>query len=177
MKIQTEGRVTKVSLGDVIDEKLDGPALAEAIAGAEVVIFDLDRVKRITSLGIKGWIGFLKLLPDSLYYCFVRCRPNIVTQFNCVDGFEGRGELVSLYLPYACPRCGERHELLVDVAAEKDRLAKFLGPPLQCSRCQVEEEIEDVPEVYLAFASKCKKPSPPEIAQETIAASGVRKHR
>src|SRR5437899_411296 len=86
-------------LSGTIDETLDRPLLTQGNDG--VIVLDLEGVTRVTSYGVREWINALSMLPAQ-YLAFVNCHPSVVSQFNMVQGFAGRGQLVSLYLPYAC---------------------------------------------------------------------------
>src|SRR5688572_19764647 len=101
-----------VSLGGTLREETALSARLPSLTGT--VIFDLDKLERITSFGVREWLaGFKSLRAD--YYAFVRCRPALVAQFNMVAGFGERGELVSMYAPYRCPECDTYFEKFVDL--------------------------------------------------------------
>src|SRR5262245_60173605 len=90
-------------VGGGIEEHLEPN---EVVGGASgLVVFDLGKVNRITSFGVREWISALHELAAS-YYCFINCRPAIVTQFNMVSQFGGTGELVTFFAPYVCTKCG-----------------------------------------------------------------------
>jgi hypothetical protein len=165
----------RVVLPEVLGENFDGNSLAQSLASKPVIVFDFDRVGLITSYGIREWVRFLKMLPDSSYYCFVRCTPAVVTQLNAITTFPGRGEVLSIYLPYVCPECDERSELLLDVQHEQERLVQLRYPRMSCSRCEIESELDEVPEVYFSYVSKCAKPSPREPALAMMASAKGRR--
>jgi hypothetical protein len=162
------GRASRIVLPDVMDGYVDGVTMAESIAGAESVVFDFDRVRRITSFGAREWIRLLERIPKETYYCFIRCRPSVVLQLSSVENFAGRGELVSLYVPYACPSCSHGFEILVDLAAEKERFEQKLPPPMKCPKCHREAEFDEVAEIYFDYAASCAPASPPDAVKELI---------
>jgi anti-anti-sigma regulatory factor len=150
-----------VRLAGTIDESTDAQALVPN--GADVVVFDLDGVRRITSYGVLQWVKALKDL-RARYYGFMRCRPSIVRQFNMVAGFGKHGELLSVYLPYFCEGCDQEFESLLDLRADF-ALAQASSPPdTRCSRCGEPTEFDDVPKSYFAFSSDYPRPNPPELA-------------
>jgi hypothetical protein len=177
--ILDHGFACVVVMPDVINERFDGAALGEELQDARAIVFDLDRVELVTSYGIRQWIRMIGSLPPEPYYCFIRGRPAAVAQFNLVPGFAGRGELLSIFVPYSCPRCSGTSELLVDVEADKDLLDSMSAPPIQCARCRVDAELEDVPEVYFTFVANAPRPSPPGpvAALITGSPSGARANR
>ncbi len=154
-----------VRLAGTIDETTDTLALVPN--GADVVVFDLDGVRRITSYGVLQWVKALKDL-RARYYAFMRCRPSIVRQFNMVAGFGKHGELLSIYLPYFCEGCDQEFETLLDLRADYV-LAQTSSPPEgRCSRCGELAEFDDVPKSYLAFSVDYPRPNPPELAQKLM---------
>jgi hypothetical protein len=154
-----------VRLAGTIDETTD--ALALVPSGADMVVFDLDGVRRITSYGVLQWVKALKDL-RARYYGFMRCRPSIVRQFNMVAGFGKHGELLSIYLPYFCEGCDQEFETLLDLRADYV-LAQTSSPPdSRCSRCGEVAEFDDVPKSYMAFSVDYPRPNPPELAQKLM---------
>jgi hypothetical protein len=177
MNVIVEGKMAKVALPPVLNERFNDGTIAEVISAAEAILFDFDACQRITSFGIREWTRLLKQIPDTGYYGFVRVRPQVVVQFNVVHGFAGRGELLSMYVPYACPKCPEKFELLIDVAFENERIAQKMAPRVQCPNCLVDADMEELPAFYFSFVSRNPKPSPPEALQAAISASMSRRGR
>ncbi len=156
---------TLVRVEGTIDESTEIQTLLPA--GAEVVIYDLDGVKRITSYGVLQWVKALKEL-RARYYGFMRCRPCIVRQFNMVAGFGKQGEVLSVYLPYFCEGCDAEFENLLDLRADFV-IAQTASPPeVRCPTCSAVAEFDDVPKSFLAFSSDYPKPHPPELAVRLI---------
>ena len=156
---------TLIRLAGTIDETTDTLSLVPN--GSDVVVFDLDGVRRITSYGVLQWVKALKDL-RARYYAFMRCRPSIVRQFNMVAGFGKHGELLSIYLPYFCEGCDQEFETLLDLRADYV-LAQTSSPPTsRCARCGELAEFDDVPKSYLAFSVDYPRPNPPELAQKLM---------
>lgn len=154
-----------VRIEGTIDESTDAQALLPS--GADVVLYDLDGVKRITSYGVLQWVKALKEL-RARYYGFMRCRPCIVRQFNMVAGFGKRGEVLSVYLPYFCEPCDAEFETLLDLRADFAVAQNASPPEVRCPTCNAVAEFDDVPKSFLAFSSDYPKPSPPELAVRLI---------
>lgn len=150
-----------VRLAGTIDETTDAQGLLPS--GADVVVFDLDGVRRITSYGVLQWVKALKEL-RSRYYGFMRCRPSIVRQFNMVAGFGKHGEVLSIYLPYFCETCDQEFETLLDLRADYALVQAATPPDARCTQCGNLAEFDDVPKSYLAFSSDYPRPNPPELA-------------
>ncbi len=166
LAVEPKDGCTVLRLSGVIDTNFPGDALVAAAQGA--VVLDLDGVTRISSYGVRQWVKTVKDLPST--YCgFVRARPALVMQFNLMANFAGKGELLSLYLPYVCPDCEAFTERLVDVRAEHDTLARYQPPSTPCSACQKPADFDDLAESYLAYAGKAPRPNPPDAVARLVA--------
>src|SRR3954454_10396308 len=101
---------TVVKLSGIIDDSFDRARFLEGLGS--IIVFDLEGVTRITSYGVREWMNALRGLPSDSYYCFVRARPTIVSQFNMVAKFGAQGQLITLYSPYHCSSCDNDFEVL-----------------------------------------------------------------
>lgn len=147
-----------IRLAGTIDESFDVNAFWEGVEG--VVVVDLDEVRGITSYGVREWVRAVKDLPCE-YLGFVRCRPAMVSQFNMVANFGGRGQLLSLFAAYVCRRCRKEVEQLIDVRQEHEAVRTFTPPLVTCPECQEEAELDDLPQVYFSYAAARPAPMPP----------------
>ncbi|MBI3181972.1 MAG: protein kinase [Myxococcales bacterium] len=147
----------------MVDERFDGRTIFSGAHGP--LVLDLDGVGRITSFGVRAWLEALGRVRADLYYCFVRCRPQVLIQFNMVAGFAGRGELLSFYVPYLCGECGRESEVLVDLL--KDALTSE-PPPIACSACGGKAEIDDDPATYFEYAMRAPRPNPPAAVEALL---------
>ena len=111
------------------------------------------------------WVTALKAL-DASYYCFVHCRPCMVDQFNLVDSFPQRGEMISFYAVFICQDCEKEVDLLVN------RCSNFRldsGPPeVACPACGGRAEFDEVPELYFRYILSTPAPRPPPAANNAI---------
>ncbi len=160
------GGARVVRIAGEINERFDPRAIIQGPA-ASIVVFDLDQLVRISSFGLSQWVLALEGLTAD-YYCFVRVRPAIVDQFNMVRAFAQRGELVSLYAPFRCPRCDEVVSLLVDLRRDFALLEALDFPPLRCARCQETTELDELPDLYFRYVRSMPPPQPPPAAAAAI---------
>jgi hypothetical protein len=159
-----------VEIRGVIDETFDLTALT---AIDEIVLFDLDGVKRMTSFGIREWREALSNL-EARYLGFVRCRPAVLAQFNLVPGFGCGGELISFYLPYICMECDHFDMILLDRRTD-DEVVEWGAPPdLECSECGAQMEFDDIPTACFRYARLAPRPRPPFAAVAMIDDVGTR---
>jgi hypothetical protein len=125
------------------------PLKALAVQLGRRVVADLGDIRRINSLGVRSWIEFVQALGDR-ELVFRRCPPVMVEQINTVAGFRGRARIESVLAPYACERCQEGHQVLLEVG-------KDLAPPQDdaparaCPRCATPMSLDDLPERYFQF--------------------------
>ena len=159
-----------VRIVGTIDETFDRSALTGGTVQA--VVFDLDGVRKITSFGIREWVQAIKVVPAG-YVGYLRCRPALISQFNMISAFAGRGELLSFYAPYLCASCGEAFEVLVDRRRQHAEIVSLSLPPARCTRCGKDAELDDAPEVYLAYAARAPLPSPPPVVDDLLAGAGL----
>jgi serine/threonine protein kinase len=158
-----------VAIEGAIDETFErGQVLAQA-GSSECVVFDLNDVYRLSSFGIPEWLEVMTAIPAS-YYAFIRARPVVISQFNVVMNFPGRGELLSAYAPYICGECGTCTEVLVDI-----RKTRTLMGNAPCAKCKAEAELDEHPDTYFEYVSRAAPVSPPPEVDEIL--SGVRLSR
>lgn len=154
-----------LTLSGNIDESFDPAKLAEGVSG--VVVIDVDGVRRITSFGVREWMNALKAMSFEACY-FVRCRPAVVSQFNMVQGFGGRGELLSFYAPYVCVGCGKDLELLLDLRLQHEQVRGLTPPEVKCEACGGQAELDDVPAAYFSYVASAPKPNPPPLVEALL---------
>jgi hypothetical protein len=53
-----------------------------------VVVFDLDKLMRVCSFGVRLWMHVIRDLKAD-YWAVVRCRAAIIRQVAVIDGFLG----------------------------------------------------------------------------------------
>ncbi len=160
---------TRLRLTGRVDETLNVDALLAGLGG--VVIVDLRGVRQFNSYGVRAWIDFVEGFGGT-YLGFTHCRPATTTQFNSVARFGGRGELISLYAPYLCPRCGQCDELLIDLRRQYREIRQLRPPALKCSRCVADSEFDDLPEAFFLYAAHRPPPAPPPLAATLIDGPG-----
>jgi hypothetical protein len=140
-------------LEGVLDEI--SPPILERLAtelGAEKSVFlDVAGVKRINSLGVRAWCGFVKKLSATRTVTFRRCSPAFVEQLNSVIDFRSQAKVESIIAPYFCETTGDvfYEELTIGKDVKKDDFSKLEGR--RCERCPKPLIFDDLPERYLHF--------------------------
>jgi hypothetical protein len=138
-----ENGESEVRLFGIIDEHADLSAL-DALPARRVVL-NLRGIRRINSFGVRLWMDQIKKVSARVPLEFVEVPPPIVDQANMLEGFLGRGKVISFYVPYACETCDQYVERLVTAA---DCVRGGL-PEVRCATCSSVLEVDDVEEQYL----------------------------
>jgi CheY-like chemotaxis protein len=143
----------RVDIRGAFDQASDFAALTRRISddgGLRVVVFDLSRVRQITSWGAREWILFLRGLPAAIDYRFVNGSTLFSRHCSMVADMLGRGEVLTLGLPYECASCGAERARLVHVAWLTPRVRSD-PPPFRCSSCGEEERFAELPDRFFSF--------------------------
>ena len=156
----------RLVLDGTIDERASLEEHFRKLTGT--VIIDLDKVDRITSFGVLEWRAGLRCLESADFYAFIRCRPPLVTQFNLVDGFAQRGELVSFYLPYFCRACSNEFQILVDLRHHYFVAVSREPPHARCRKCGGDAEFDGLAEDYLSYVGSRPRPHVPPSGYQII---------
>ncbi len=150
IKKTQNGDTLSILLSGSIEENVDfetqiGPTPAS-------VVVNCKEVTRINSVGVKGWIKYFQALSTKgVKLKFDQCSTAIVEQINLISNFLAGGEVVSLFVPYACGQCGA--ELAALYRAE-DLKKSTNVPPVKCSKCQGEAVFDDLPDEYFGFLKR-----------------------
>ena len=122
--------------------------LFSALPDAARLRLDLGAVERINSIGARRWIEFVDRCRDRFPDVKLeRCSVVFVSQVNTVAGFGTCREVVSVFAPYVCEKCGHERELLVDVA---DKTLVAL-PGTTCPNDGSPMVFDDLEEIYFGF--------------------------
>src|SRR5215470_6059192 len=117
--IQSRPGTTFVEFFGEIDENVDFTELRHRLKGP--MVFDLARVRRINSCGVREWVNFVRdlgrIVEPPAPLTFVACSPAIVTQLNMIYNFRGQATVQSFLAPYVCSSCETEEEKLLDVGA------------------------------------------------------------
>lgn len=127
--------------------------------GQEVPLtFDLEKVTRINSLGIRTWMVWFAKNAAGRSLTFRSCPKIVVDQFNMVANFLPKSAVVeSFFVPYFCETCS--HEQAVLLQAGTDYLqATASSPPTfnlpptpVCEKCSVAMDLDVNQNAYFRF--------------------------
>ncbi|MBK7861055.1 MAG: serine/threonine protein kinase [Archangiaceae bacterium] len=154
---------TVVRLVGVIDERFDRHRFLEMATGP-VIVVDFDKVRRVTSFGVREWMAALAAL-QTRYLGFINARPSVIAQFNMVARFGEPGQLITFFAPYLCPGCETDTQVLVDLRRDYEAVKRFETPVVSCPKCRQAATFDDDPRTYFSYAASTQAPTPPpEIA-------------
>jgi ABC-type transporter Mla MlaB component len=122
-----------------------------AIGDLPKVRLDIGGVRRISSLGVRSWIEFVRSL-SGREVTYLRCSPVLVEQLNSVRGFRGHVTVDSVLGPYLCERCDK-------VSYEELRIGRDLpknttieeAPMRRCPTCGAPMTFDDMPTRFFQF--------------------------
>jgi len=141
----------RVVFSGEVDETSDFSRLA-GLSGK--VIFDLEKIERFNSEGIRRWVRMIKgLQVEELV--LERCSVPVVAQLNLIRGLKRKVWVSSFYIPYVCVETGEEEMHLLHAEEIDDPQ----NPPTPQGAPGKTLELDDVPERYFAFLRDFVKPS------------------
>lgn len=116
-------KITFVRSGDEITVSIRGDInesseneFKDLLARLEVpsVVFEMDKVDLINSLGARYWIGLIQpLAKQTPKIRFRKCSPSFVESCNIYPKFVPKHSIESLYLIVDCPQCMSQQTALV----------------------------------------------------------------
>jgi anti-anti-sigma regulatory factor len=149
--MRSEVRGDALALVGSVDENADlVQLLAQAKDGR--LVLDLGGITFINSLGVREWIRFLaSAAGNGVKVQLIRVSEPLIQQLNMIVAARGQAEVVSFFAPYACDACGREESLLIDLAANRQRLAAGDPPPEKCPECGAVMAFNDFPQRYFLF--------------------------
>jgi hypothetical protein len=146
-----EGDVTVVSFSGRLTESFKGENLGRELSGT--VLFDLSKVERVTSFGVREWLSMLNAMQDRVKKLFYsHCSEAIVNQLSMIRKFSGRAQVISAFGPFLCDSCGEQFERLFDIEADAESIQSHVISDVMCPQCGARAHFDDDPETYFTFA-------------------------
>jgi hypothetical protein len=137
--------------GAVIDG-IDMNAVIGPINHAEVHV-NCAEIKRLNSIGVKGWVKFfesLKTKGTKLF--FSDCSIPIVEQLNMISNFFAHGQIESVQVPYLCAHCSNAFNATFSL--DKIKSFNLNLPEMPCVSCKKPASFDDVPEDYFQFLER-----------------------
>lgn len=139
--------VTTVTLHGHMTEKANLTPLTQL---GTPVRFDLSGVDHINSLGVRGWMQFIKKCETAgVAMQFDRVSAVMVQQMSMISGFMGtRSHIASLFAPYACDNCGNMQTELIAVTPGA---ALSVRPSMPCTKCGQTALLDESPTMYTSL--------------------------
>ncbi|MBF0441638.1 MAG: hypothetical protein HQK54_07010 [Oligoflexales bacterium] len=117
----------------------------------KIIIFDLEHIININSLGIKQWISFVKKFSGIGELIFRKCSIPVIDQLNMIPSVIGAGKIESFFAPYFCDCSGEI-AICISFEEYRDTLARGDIPEFKCKHCGGALTFDDIGESYFKFA-------------------------
>ena len=119
------------------------------------VIFKLEDVNYISSVGIREWIMVVNKFSNQKVV-FTKCSIYFVDQMNMVPDCLGKARVQSFYAPYYrdCDDCDGEKKCLIDLSNCTDPIKNL--PVNKCKECNEELEFDALEESYFSFLNHQK---------------------
>lgn len=112
-------------------------------------VFDLAGVTSVNSMGVRGWITFMRSFQESREIVFEGCSVPVVAQIAMIGSFRGKAKVRSAYAAMNCEDCQVEDRVLV----ERPQTASGLRlPEARCPRCRGELIWDNEDELRMALA-------------------------
>jgi hypothetical protein len=152
--IDIHGEVALYKFDGIIDENFKEADIPRAPGKA--VIFDLENIESINSIGIREWIKLANGYSDSKTLSYKNCSVPFVDQMNMVPDSIGTATIQSFCAPYyrECNICTGEKSCLVDAITSHEQLLNAIPPEQTCNKCNEELEFDALEESYFSFLKK-----------------------
>ena len=139
-----------VQMSGTIDEHAgDGFKSMMGIRNGKVLL-DMAQVVAINSIGVRGWLQFMRNFRLTHEVVLVRCPPDVIMQINMIPEFLGQGKVESFSAPYFCADCKEGFQKEFSTSKSFDELVVALDKQ-PCGKCNADSECDEAPSDFLYF--------------------------
>ena len=127
-----DAMLTMVSLdGDIDADVADVLRQIDKDVTTKRLVLDCTKVRKINSIGIKGWLEGLGYLVIEHDISFVHCQQAFLDMAMMVPNFTRGRPILSFFAIWGCEECRRDNILLIEVADGQARLPNGLV----CNKC------------------------------------------
>ncbi len=131
-KVSAVGDAALVLLSGDIDSDIDDVTSAiDAAVGTKDLVFDCQDLRRINSIGVKGWIGAVHRWSQARTLAFRNCPHSFIDMSIMVPAFIGESAIQSFHATFKCDNCHREALTLIEI---QDRKATGTQPSV-CGKC------------------------------------------
>lgn len=118
--------------------------------------FDLGRIDRINSCGVREWLLLMERLPATTRYTFANVNELMIEQANMISGILGRkGTPVTTFqAPYRCDHCKTDVPVMLEPKHIKVEDDSPVAPPVNCPTCAKPLTFDWLEDEYFAFIKR-----------------------
>ncbi len=126
------------------------------VGPSDAAEFDFSGVTMINSKGLQIWKDFMKGLPLTARYAYVRCPLKVVNQLNLFPSFKGGKtvDVASFFAPYFCEACDKPSAKLLITAQDFPDGRIGAPPPANCPDCKKPMEFDGNAQKYFLFLKR-----------------------
>lgn len=132
IKVSALGEAALVLLsGDIDSDVEDVTSAIDAATGAKNLVFDCQDLRRINSIGVKGWINAIGRWSKDRTVAFRNCPHAFIDMAVMVPAFIGTCDVQSFQATFKCDNCHRESLQLIEV---KGKQATGTQPTV-CAKC------------------------------------------
>ena len=158
IEMEVEGSTVTVRPVGTIDEDVNFSVVLNLInefgPGMQLLQFDLGRVTRLNSCGVREWLLFMEKLGTRVKVAFLSVGERFIEQANMIPNTFGRKgtPVLSFYAPYFCPQCKTESMAILkpsDVKHAGD--GSYIPPVVSCRQCNSMMDFDSIISEYFGF--------------------------
>lgn len=150
--IEDQDDTTVVKFTGPINEEAGGPLnnLQNEASSGKMVVFDMEGIEYVNSLGIRTWINFLRTFGEGRSLEMRNCPPDVIVQINMIPKFAGTAKITSFKGFYICPECDHEQTEHFDCSVGTDAILEQ-NSTIKCQKCGAATEMESDEDIYFEF--------------------------
>ncbi len=131
-KVSTLGETALVHLSGDIDSDVDEITSAiDAAIGVKPLLFDCRDLRRINSIGVKGWINAVNRWGKTRSVVFRNCPHSFIDMAVMVPAFLGNAAIQSFHATFKCDNCSREAVQLIEIQSKQASGTQ----PVVCEKC------------------------------------------
>lgn len=129
-----QDRYTFISVSGDIGDDLQAAKVGEGLEGD--VVFDLAAVGQFTEAGIARWRSLMQAIAPATERIILLGLPAVALEhLKRREDLADKGQVLTLYLPFACKSCAITTQVEIDVAQHFEQLRLSTPPEMACPDC------------------------------------------
>jgi len=160
LELQIADGFAKLCFSGVIDEDVNFSLILDKVAelGAtlKMLQFDLGRIERMNSCGVREWLLLMERMPVSTPREFVNVAQVFVEQANMIPSMFGKKgtRVLSFQAPYQCSQCNQERSIEIRPHQVKYNQQTPIAPEYKCDTCGKKLDFDWLEDEYFSFLKR-----------------------